>query len=294
MKKIFPLVFALSCLVPAVRAADKEESPDWDARLTEVEGDVKVYLAGSDDEEGIEAEPGMPLSKGDRVKTGDNGRAEIAMAEDNALQLGSRSVLRFMGLRKQDTFLGLDFGHLVAKAKLLVRRRYRVRTPTSVTAVRGTEFGIEVVDDGEATPKTVIGVFDEGQVAVSGLDEAGGEERVLGAGEEMDVLLGGAPGEPRKLTFLKRREEHLRQLLARRDQRREQFKKYRRQNRERMRRKLEKKRDKIRQKRQDMREDIDKERRGMKGRGSQRLEDMRRKRDGMRQGMRDDKDKKRR
>lgn len=252
MKKI--LLIALFLCSPSARLyAEKASSQksEWDARITSVKGTVQVLLAGSGDgeaidAEAIDAEADMPLSIGDRVKTGDDGHVEIALKEDGALKAGPSSSIKINSLEKDDTFFDLDIGYIIAKIKLMMRRRLRIRTPTSVTAVRGTEFGVEV-DNTEN--RTVVGVYDEGQVAVESLEgEGSGAPQLLNTNEETDVYRGRSPEPPRALTALRKRFEQVQQLRGRQAFLKKQYKKYARQNRDRLRKRMEKTRANIREK----------------------------------------------
>ncbi len=270
------LAAALLFASPAAWGASDSavEQLDWDARITDVDGDVKVYLTG-DDENAIEAKKDMPLSKGDRIVTGKDGRLELAFAAENALELGSGSVLTLIGIRKADTILGLDAGRFVAQVKKLLKRRYRIRTPTSVTAVRGTQFAVEIVGEDEDM-KTIVGVFDEGQLSVMISDDESKEERFLEANEEAEFVHGQPPGPVRRLDFLERRRDRLKRVISRRDKRRKRFKKYAKQNRKKLRSKMRKRRDKVRKNRKQRRNRIQQKGQDMK----QRIRDKMRRRGG--------------
>lgn len=173
-----PLALLLSTLLlcPGARAEDPEVSgledvetstATWDARISFLQGHVAVFVG--DDEDGLPAEADMPLQAGDRIETGRNGRAEVAFEADSLLELGPNSVFVVDAAEEEDTWLDLAWGSFVAKLKSLSSRgrSMRVRTPTAVAAVRGTELAVEVSEDGT----TEVGVFDEGKVAVMPLSD---------------------------------------------------------------------------------------------------------------------------
>ena len=70
----------------------------------------------------VEARRNMPLSAGDELVTGERGRAEIALADGNILQVGGASRVRFVRLRSQqgeeDDFSAIDlkYGSVVLAA----------------------------------------------------------------------------------------------------------------------------------------------------------------------------------
>ncbi|MFA5139113.1 MAG: FecR domain-containing protein [Elusimicrobiota bacterium] len=211
------LILALLLSSPALA-----QTPEWDARITEVEG-TQAYVYPDGGEEGVPAEVGTPLEPGDRVSTGKKSQVEVALDPDSLFEIGPTSTFTVDKPEEEGLFaqLSLASGRLMAKImKTALTRRFRVRTPTAVASVRGTEFGVEVGDDGE----THVGVFDEGSLGVRP-DEEGVSETMLGPGEETRVRLAGKSelverdgarylkvGELRRL---KKGRERIRKLLGR-------------------------------------------------------------------------------
>lgn len=180
-------VLALLLLGTGVRAAD------WDARITEVQGEAWVTLAADGDEEGdlVRAEADMPLGPGDSVRTGDDGRAEIALADDSIFSMEPGSEFIVESLDARDSLFSLKLGAIAAKLRsLLDGQRLRVRTPTAVAAVRGTEFGVQVVGSEETT----VAVFDEGQVEVEESGPESSPRRLLLSRNQETRVLGRGPG----------------------------------------------------------------------------------------------------
>lgn len=175
-------------LLAAVRPAGAQEEPDWEARLTQASGEVTVYTAQSP--EGLPAEEDMPLEAGDRVSTGKNGSAEVALAQGaHLIALRPSSDFTLTSVSRASTEFGLSLGSLLARIqKLAAGYSMRVRTPAAVAAVRGTEFGVEVLP--ENSEETHVAVFDEGQVEVSG--EKGPAERLI-SNQETRVVRGRPP-----------------------------------------------------------------------------------------------------
>ncbi|MBI5594496.1 MAG: FecR domain-containing protein [Elusimicrobia bacterium] len=176
-------VAALAVLLAASCAYGAES---WTPQLGKVSGTVLVFAKGSD--EGLPAEDGAQLEEGDRIETGEDSSAELALHQGSVMELGAGTSMTVESVKKKDSWFSLSLGSFIAKfERFAVNQRASVRTPTSVAAVRGTEFGVEVADDGE----TSIGVFDEGRVAVTQSDGDGVEETTLEQNQE--VVL--APGE---------------------------------------------------------------------------------------------------
>ncbi|MBI4676494.1 MAG: FecR domain-containing protein [Elusimicrobia bacterium] len=166
--------------------AQPAEASTWDARITMVQGQVTVFARGSD--EGVPAAEEMPVEEGDHVRTGADGRAELALSADSVIDLGPGSAITLSNLDPKQTLLDLDLGTLVAKLrwKGTPGRRLDVMTPTVVAAVRGTEFGVTVQEGGD----TSVGVFDEGKVAVRTKDTPAIEETMLEPRQEVHVPKG--------------------------------------------------------------------------------------------------------
>ncbi len=207
------LSLVLLLLALPLRAEDPPDADDWSPRVTAVTGDVTVFEKGSD--EGLPAEAETPLEDGDRIETGDDGKAEVALEPDSVIELGGKTSFTVGSTAREASWFALDLGSFVAKLRSFAqgRSRLEVRTPTAVAAVRGTEFGLEVDEDGA----TDIGVYDEGQVAVTA-SEGGGGETVLGAQNELTLRRGEPAGKPHALKRLKARRERLVRLRDRRAQ----------------------------------------------------------------------------
>lgn len=169
---------------PLVGSADERAA--WDARIVAVEGEV--YLFPDKEEDGVPAEKDTPLSEGDRVATGAGGRAEIALDDSSILELSENSSFVVESLKEEESLFELVLGRLAAKLRSLAgeNKLLKVKTPTAVAAVRGTEFGVEVAEDGV----TVVGVYDEGQVGVSAATDDSVEETLVRAREQTEVGFG--------------------------------------------------------------------------------------------------------
>jgi hypothetical protein len=183
-----PLVILAAALFwgPPAFSQPASGETEYEARLTEVKGEVTVFTA--EEPEGVPGEKDLPLVPGDKVKTGADSSAEIFFSGEHCVALRARSELTLASLQRRDAELGLALGSLLAKVQSLAGGLFRVRTPAAVAAVRGTEFGVEI--DEKDPEQTLVGVFDEGRVAVSG---QGGAEELLKSNQETVVRRGGRP-----------------------------------------------------------------------------------------------------
>ncbi len=147
------------------------QTQSWDARLKVISGTVMVKTVDGDEWSKITGE--MPLDPNDMVKTSADGLAEIYLDDKGAMSLGRNTELEISSLEQEDAVFSLNFGSLVAKLKhfLNEKHRFKVRTPSAVCAVRGTEFAVEY---SQLSKEFSAGVFDEGRVAVTQEDESGG------------------------------------------------------------------------------------------------------------------------
>jgi hypothetical protein len=180
MKTLLTTCLAFAVLVAPVCA--QEET--WDTRITGVSGEVTVRpVDGTPEVSGV---TDMPLEEGDVVVVAEDASAEVALDGGSLITVREKSELKIEKAAKGDSTFFLSIGSLLAKISKLGTARLRVRTPTAVAAVRGTEFGVEV--DGDDSH---VGVFDEGKVEVTGAD--GGTPELLISNQETSVKKGAGP-----------------------------------------------------------------------------------------------------
>jgi len=112
---------------------------------------------------------GERLAAGAELRTGAQGRVRLRCVDGSTLLLADRSQLRLERLQARSATAERDVS-LLLRLGLVGQRiapgggRWEVRTPTAVTAVRGTEFMVEVGAD-QATAVHV----QSGEVAVEAL-----------------------------------------------------------------------------------------------------------------------------
>jgi hypothetical protein len=178
---IFSALFAMFVLVAPASAQDSG-SGHWDARLTAVTGEVLVHPAGGGDE--VDGEAGLPLEEGDRVTTAPGASAEIALDGASLIAVRESSDFTLENTQKSASIFSLSLGSILAKIQKLGSQNLSVRSPSSVAAVRGTEFAVDV-----ELGASHVGVFDEGRVEVQGLT---GRATVLTPSQETSVVRGDA------------------------------------------------------------------------------------------------------
>ena len=183
MRTLACAVALAACAAAAPALAQDSLSDRWDARLAAVTGEVVVHPAGGGDE--ISGAVDMPLEDGDRVTTSAGATAEIALDGGSLIALRESTDFTLEDTRKSASIFSITLGSILAKIQKLGSQSLSVRSPTSVAAVRGTEFGVDVEGD-----QSHVGVFDEGRVEVKG--QSGGTE-VLTPNQETSVARGQAP-----------------------------------------------------------------------------------------------------
>ncbi len=179
------ILFAASALglFPAARTAASE------VQASVAQGEALVRFADGD--EWISLGEGAPLEPGDRVRVPAGGRVELVTPEGDVLEIQEESELEVEASAPKDRSLRLALGGLLAKLLPDPEKKFRVRTPLAVAAVRGTEFGLDVSAEGA----TEVGVA-EGAVAFQALDEKGeprGEELRVPPQEGAEVRPGKGP-----------------------------------------------------------------------------------------------------
>jgi len=182
MMNLLAAAFA-ACFAAMPASAQDSASDHWDARITAVTGEVVVHPAGGGDE--VSGDADMPLEEGDRVTTSAGATAEISLDGGSLIALRENTDFTLENTRKSASIFSLSLGSILAKIQKLGSQSLSVRSPTSVAAVRGTEFGVDV--EGE---QSHVGVFDEGRVEVKG--QTGGLT-VLTPNQETSVARGMAP-----------------------------------------------------------------------------------------------------
>lgn len=158
-------MLSLLCAAPSAWA-------DAVCEVLAVQGDAK--LMSSQGAQSLAA--GQTLEPGAELRTGPGGRVKLRFVDGSTLVLADQSQLRIDRFeakagKPREASLLLDLGLIGQKVQPSAGGSWRVRTPTAVTAVRGTEFMVEVGSD-QATAVHV----QTGAVAVESLAEAAAGE----------------------------------------------------------------------------------------------------------------------
>jgi ferric-dicitrate binding protein FerR (iron transport regulator) len=88
------------------------------------------------------------LGPGEVVRTGADGFAELMFNDGSRINLDANSSLMLESANGNTSTYRLTLGRIKAHVKRLGDRRYKVRTPTAICGVRGTEFVLETNEAG--------------------------------------------------------------------------------------------------------------------------------------------------
>jgi len=138
-----------------------------------VQGDVSVN--------GKAARQGASLAQGDKVRVGE-GRVTLILDRDRVVHLGSDTSLVVEQLKVAEAVdLKLEYGAVrnLIKSRSGSTRSFRVRTPSAVMGVRGTQFVAELPRSGASTGEGLRVATLEGQVSLwsgAGSDAAQGTQ----------------------------------------------------------------------------------------------------------------------
>jgi len=166
MKRAGYCAFLLMLFSPLLPGQDGENIA---AKILSVQGQVEVEQSPWGP-----AEAGQILYAGNRIRTGPNSRAALLLADETQVKLSENSELELRAVRPASNLL-VRLAQAGAQADQSVLNMGRGRawlrskktpaavsigTPSVTAAIRGTEFDIQVADDGETTATVVEGVID--------------------------------------------------------------------------------------------------------------------------------------
>lgn len=139
---------------------------------------------------GVEARPGTAgswdkvavnaaINNGSEIKTGWRGRVTLDFEDGSKVELGPRSSFIVEQADRAKASLKLKVGRMKAWVSKFLSRRFRVRTPTAVCSVRGTEFDLDVHPSGDTDVKLKKGLM--------GVADNQGNEVLMKGGQQLGV-----------------------------------------------------------------------------------------------------------
>ena len=143
-------VIACVCTIAAAPAFAQQPSPA--GRIKVVSGEAVVVRDGAT----IPAHSGGTLYASDSLRTGNDGRVGVTLADDTQVSIGPRSEVRLDSFVYEPTQgqLGLVFQFIRGTAAYVSGRiaklapdAVRLETPAAIVGVRGTTVAVQVTPD---------------------------------------------------------------------------------------------------------------------------------------------------
>jgi len=155
------------------------DPPSRIARLAYSEGDVGLLPAGEKD--WGEASLNRPLTTGDRLSTGQNGRAELQL-DTGTLRIADDSNFGFLTLNDQLTQVELTQGTInLTVGNMGDGQGYEIDTPTVALVVNQPgNYRVDISEDGKSTRVTDF----DGRATIYG---EGGAQRMIAAGRMYEI-----------------------------------------------------------------------------------------------------------
>lgn len=96
----------------------------------------------------ITVESNVRITQGAEIRTGKNSKAAVHLSDGSRFMLGNNTLFTVDTATKKKAGFQLKFGRLKAAVAGYFSSRFEVKTPSAVCAVRGTEFELEVAENG--------------------------------------------------------------------------------------------------------------------------------------------------
>ncbi|WP_297325209.1 FecR domain-containing protein [Nitrosomonas sp.] len=166
------------------------------AQVTSVYGTVTLQRSGQEDKP---VELGMQLLVGDEIRSGNDAFAVIEFADKSHLRVQNNTRLRLENMRifgdygLIDTLIDLQHGRTESSVpgKSQKSTRFRIKTPSAISLVRGTDFRVGIIEEAQSSGSEVL----------TGVVEVNSEKKPIKvpAGYGITTSRGIPPGAPIKL-----------------------------------------------------------------------------------------------
>ena len=164
------------------------------AYVNSLQGDVDLKKAGASEWVRLTGADKTPLGAGDEMRTARASTAEIYMDDGSKVKMAPLSAFKLSAENKEAVSLGLYFGRVRSWVKKF-SRKFEVRTPSAVCAVRGTDFMVSADGDGNSRVEVYEGTVLTGDSkGNSGLVREGQFSEIPNGGKMKDP--GQNPNEP--------------------------------------------------------------------------------------------------
>ena len=189
---IYPFLICVIVIGIACKKEPTEMAVERHGAVNFVTGDVFLVQDGKK----AKANIGDKVSQGMKIETGKNAMVDIYFGE-NAIKVLSGSVVEVKQLvtaisdNGEKTDLYLEKGKLFSKVAKKLRKQdsYQIKSPTTIAAVRGTDFLVS--DDGKkGNVATLDGLVEVLNRSLSGKGGKGGEKVDVPSGKECTIVEG--------------------------------------------------------------------------------------------------------
>jgi len=151
----FLLFLGVMMVLPRQAGAQDQDPPGRVARLNFIQGSVSMQPAGTQD--WVDANPNRPLTTGDNLWSGDDGRGELHIGS-TSMRLSNDTGISFLNLNDQAVQIQLAQGALNVRLRHLdANEAYEIDTPNlAFSILREGEYRINVDPNGGTTAITVM------------------------------------------------------------------------------------------------------------------------------------------
>ncbi len=143
-------VVACACVIAAAPAFAQQPSPA--GRIKVVSGEAVVVRDGAT----IPAHSGVTVYASDSLRTGNDGRVGVTLADDTQVSIGPRSEVRLDSFVYEPTqgqlglvlqFIRGTAAYVSGRIAKLAPDAVRLETPAAIVGVRGTTVAVQVTPD---------------------------------------------------------------------------------------------------------------------------------------------------
>ena len=143
-------VIACACVIAAAPAFAQQRSPA--GRIKVVSGEAVVVRDGAT----IPAHSGVTVYASDSLRTGNDGRVGVTLADDTQVSIGPRSEVRLDSFVYEPTqgqlglvlqFIRGTAAYVSGRIAKLAPDAVRLETPAAIVGVRGTTVAVQVTPD---------------------------------------------------------------------------------------------------------------------------------------------------
>jgi hypothetical protein len=143
-------VVACACVIAAAPAFAQQPSPA--GRIKVVSGEAVVVRGGAS----IPAHSGVAVFASDSLRTGNDGRVGVTLADDTQVSIGPRSEVRLDSFLYEPTqgqlglvlqFIRGTAAYVSGRIAKLAPDAVRLETPAAIVGVRGTTVAVQVTPD---------------------------------------------------------------------------------------------------------------------------------------------------